>query len=223
VLKQKGPLTGQTAIIHGTAFGEVEFQQMADVGAHLIWSPESNLVLYGQTTDIKRARQHGISVSLGVDWHATGSDTVFDELRVAAQVNDEIFEHAIPPSEWVRMITINPAKALALESQVGKLAAGLKADLTVLKAHDPDPSQSLLKTHVQDVEMVWVGGEVLYGTATVLEILKPGLCEPLIVYGARKRICVVDTKDPVEKTDQSLAAIQSALQANYTSLAPLAP
>jgi 5-methylthioadenosine/S-adenosylhomocysteine deaminase len=86
---------------------------MADVGAHLIWSPQSNLVLYGHSTDIKPARQHGLSVSLGVDWHATGSDNLFEELRVAAQVNDEVFEHAIAGSEWVRMITSNPAKALA--------------------------------------------------------------------------------------------------------------
>jgi 5-methylthioadenosine/S-adenosylhomocysteine deaminase len=194
---------------------------MAEVGAKLIWSPQSNLVLYGRTTDIKRARQHGLSVSLGVDWNATGSDNLFEELRVAAQVNDEVFDNAMADSEWVTMITVNPARALALESKVGTLAAGLKADLTVLTAHDPDPSQSVLKTHLQDVEMVWVGGEVLYGTATVLETLKPGLCEPLMVYGANKRICVLDTTDTVEKSDQTLADIQSALQANYAHLAPL--
>jgi 5-methylthioadenosine/S-adenosylhomocysteine deaminase len=39
VLKQKGLLNGSTAIIHGTAFGDAEFQEMASIGAKLIWSP----------------------------------------------------------------------------------------------------------------------------------------------------------------------------------------
>jgi hypothetical protein len=34
------------------------------------------------------AKKHGVEVSLGVDWNASGSDTMFDELRVAPAVND---------------------------------------------------------------------------------------------------------------------------------------
>jgi hypothetical protein len=222
-LKQKGLLTAQTAIIHGTAFGDQEFQEMAQVGAKLIWSPQSNLALYGKTTNIKLALQHGVLVSLGVDWNPTGSDSMFDELRVAAKVNDEDFGHAIADADWIKMITVNPATALALEAQIGKLAAGLKADLTVLEARDPDPGQSLLKTHLQDVHMVWVGGGLLYADDTVLEQVKPGQCEPLDVHGAHKRVCVKDTKDPVTKSTQTEADIQSILQTHYPHLAPLAP
>jgi 5-methylthioadenosine/S-adenosylhomocysteine deaminase len=68
-LKQKGLFRAETAIIHGTAFGENEFKQMAQVGAKLIWSPQSNLVLYKKTTNIKLALQNGVLVSLGVDWN----------------------------------------------------------------------------------------------------------------------------------------------------------
>jgi cytosine/adenosine deaminase-related metal-dependent hydrolase len=91
ILKQKGLLTAQTAIIHGTAFEEAEFAEMAQVGAKLIWSPQSNLALYGQTTHITLAVLQGVPVSLGVDWHATGSDTLFDELCVASQLNRDQF------------------------------------------------------------------------------------------------------------------------------------
>src|SRR5690349_3173670 len=45
VLKSKGLLSKGTAIIHGAAFEASEFHQMAAVGAKLIWSPRSNLVL----------------------------------------------------------------------------------------------------------------------------------------------------------------------------------
>jgi cytosine/adenosine deaminase-related metal-dependent hydrolase len=68
---------------------------MGAIGAKLIWSPQSNLALYAKTTNIPLARQHGVEVSVGVDWNASGSDTIFDELRVAQQVNEEQWTGAI--------------------------------------------------------------------------------------------------------------------------------
>ena len=223
ILKQKGLFTGQTAIIHGTAFREAEFKEMAQVGAKLIWSPQSNLVLYGKTTNIRLALQQGVLVSLGVDWNPSGSDNIFDELRVAAQVNESQFANAIADSDWIKMITVNPSKALALDAQIGKLAPGLKADITVLQSKNSDPHQSLLNTHLQDVQMVWVGGNLLYGNKTVVEKVKPTQCEALTVHGSEKRVCVKDTKENVPKATQTLAEIQAILQANYSTLAPLTP
>ena len=223
ILKQKGLFTGQTAIIHGTAFREAEFKEMAQVGAKLIWSPQSNLVLYGKTTNIRLALQQGVLVSLGVDWNPSGSDNIFDELRVAAQVNDSQFDNAIADSDWIKMITVNPSKALALDAQIGKLAPGLKADITVLQSKNSDPHQSLLNTHLQDVQMVWVGGNLLYGNKTVVEKVKPAQCEALTVHGSEKRVCVKDTKENVTKATQTLAEIQAILQANFSNLAPLTP
>jgi 5-methylthioadenosine/S-adenosylhomocysteine deaminase len=222
-LKQKGLLTAQTAIIHGTALGEPEFQEMAQVGAKLIWSPQSNLTLYGQTTEIPLAIEHGVPVSLGVDWNPTGSDDIFEELRAAAKVNEEKFAGAIPKSSWIPMITENPAEALALSDKIGTLAPGLKADITVLASEDADPTESLLKTRLQDVEMVWVGGELLYGDAAAVEAAKPNLCEPLLVHGSSKQICVKDPNNPVPKSDQTKQQIQGLLEANMRHLAPLVP
>jgi 5-methylthioadenosine/S-adenosylhomocysteine deaminase len=148
-------LASGTAVIHGAAFGDSEFQQMGAVGAKLIWSPRSNPVLYAQTTDIPLAMQKGIEISLGVDWNPSGSDHIFDELRTATEVNEEEFNGAIPDSDWLKMITVNPAKALALDTFVGKLAPGFKADITVLRSLDAEPTKSVMKTHLQDVQMVW--------------------------------------------------------------------
>ncbi len=136
------------------------------------------------------ARQQGVEVSLGVDWNPTGSDTLFDELRVAAQANTETFGGAIPATDWIPMVTTRPAKALALEDHLGRLAVGLKADLTVMQAKAPDPPASLLQSHLQDVLLVWVGGNLLYGAQAVLDQVKPGQCESLLVYCSPKRVCV---------------------------------
>jgi 5-methylthioadenosine/S-adenosylhomocysteine deaminase len=222
-LKSKNLLASGTAVIHGAAFGESEFQQMGAAGAKLIWSPRSNLVLYAQTTDIPLARQKGIEVSVGVDWNPSGSDHIFDELRTAAEVNEEEFNGAIPDGDWLKMITLNPAKALALETFVGKLAPGLKADITVLRSRDDDPIKSVLKTHLQDVQMVWVGGDLLYANKAILDKIKPNQCEPILVYGAQKKVCVKNTKLSVPKAAQTLEEIRTILHTNYPLLAPLTP
>jgi cytosine/adenosine deaminase-related metal-dependent hydrolase len=223
ILRQKNLLAGGTAIIHGTAFGEPEFKAMGKAGAKLIWSPQSNLVLYGKTTDIGLARKHDVPISLGVDWNATGSDSIFDELRVASSVNREKHDSVIPDSEWLSMITVNPANALALDMYIGRLAPGMKADITIVRSRNNEPSGSLLENRLEDVQMVWVGGDLLYADEDALEKLKPGQCEPLTIHGAAKRICVRDTIDPAPKSDQTLSEITRTLKARYRGLAPLAP
>lgn len=221
ILKKKNLLRAETAIIHGTAFGEAEFEEMGKVGAKLIWSPQSNRALYGQTTNIPLALKHKVSVSIGVDWNASGSNDIFDELRVADEFNTENFGGVIQNSDWVKMITINPAKALAVESHIGQLKQGLKADITVLRSRADDPSRSLLANHLQDIEMVWVGGELLYGRESVIQKLKPDRCEALKVNGSNKRVCVVDTVNPVANSQQTLSDIRMKLLGKYAHLAPL--
>ena len=162
-------------------------------------------------------------MSLGVDWNPSGSADIFDELRTAAQVNETEFSGAIPDTEWIKMITVNPARALALDAHVGRLAPGLKADITIIKAKDAEPNKSLLQSHLQDVEMVWVGGNLLYANRPALDALKPGRCEALLVHGSQKRICVKDTTPNIPKAAQTLEDIRSVLRANYPQLAPLTP
>jgi 5-methylthioadenosine/S-adenosylhomocysteine deaminase len=189
ILRDEGLLRAETAIIHGTAFGDAELKEMGAVGAKLIWSLQSNLALYAKTTNIPLARQHGVEVSLGVDWNASGSDTLFDELRVAQQVNEEAWGGAIPSADWVRMITTHPARALAVDHLIGSLQAGRKAEMTVVRQRGPEPGSSLLQNHLADVEMVWIGGQLHYGSA-VVQAMRPDACETVVVQGAAKRLCV---------------------------------
>jgi len=121
------------------------------------------------------------------------------------------------------MITVNPAKALALDAQIGALKQGLKADITVLASNDPDPTQSLLKTHLQDVQMVWVGGKLLYGADSIVQTLRKDACEPLLVHGSQKRVCVSAPDPKIPKSDETLAVIKQKLITAYSGLAPVVP
>jgi len=79
----------EKGVVHGTAFGEAEFKKMADHGMSLVWSPRSNVFLYGagtdytKTTDIKMALGLGINVALAPDWSLGGSQNLLDELKFA--------------------------------------------------------------------------------------------------------------------------------------------
>jgi len=222
-LKAKHLLHAGTVLVHGTALGGPEFDQLASRQIPIIWSPQSNLTLYGKTTDIATARQHNVKVSLGVDWNPTGSDNIFDELRVADQQNRTNFATAIHPDEWLDMITAYPASALALGNEIGALASNHKADITVLSRHDGNVNDSLLKSHLEDVELVMLAGRPLYGESIAMSTLRPAECEALDVHGTQKRVCVKDPRPGVAKSDQSLAKIRSVLKARYPELAPLVP
>src|SRR6185369_7406125 len=94
-LKSLGLLTDQTVIIHGTALERSDFARMRaaptartdgvgdGLGAKLVWSPLSNLLLYGETTNVYDAIAEGVLVSLGTDWTPSGSRTLLHELKIA--------------------------------------------------------------------------------------------------------------------------------------------
>ena len=84
-----------------------------------------------------------------------------------------------------------------------------------------DVNDSLLKTHLKDVELVMVGGRALYGDSTAIATLRPADCEEISVSNVHQRVCVKDSRTGVVKSGQSLAEIQSILKARYADLAPL--
>ena len=69
-----GGLTPATVIIHGTALTRDQLGQAADAGARLVWSPQSNLRLYGETTRAARRPRRRPPVALGADWLPVGVD-----------------------------------------------------------------------------------------------------------------------------------------------------
>ena len=61
---------------------------------------------------------------------------------------------------------------------------------SVVRQRGSEPGSSLLQNHLVDVEIVWIGGQLHYGTASVVDGLRPGVCNSVIVQGAAKRLCV---------------------------------
>lgn len=161
-LVNAGLLGPATVIIHGTALEEPELRQMADAGASLVWSPQSNLRLYGATTNVALALSLGIGVGLGADWLPSGSLSLLDEVQVAARVL-RLQGSRVTAKRLVRMVTRDAACIAALDGYLGRIRPGVPADLVVLSRHHSDPWQSVVRSDRRSVELVVLGGDVAYG------------------------------------------------------------
>jgi 5-methylthioadenosine/S-adenosylhomocysteine deaminase len=181
-------LRPQTVIIHGTALTPAELGEAAEAGAKLVWSPQSNLRLYRQTTDIKAALDAHLPVCLGADWMPSGSMSLLGEMRVAAnQLHTQGV--AVTAKMLVDMVTSVAAKVAGLEADLGTLAPGRPADLVVLSRLAEDAYDSVLAADARDVDLVVIGGDVTYTRAEWAEELAPGVTSttlsPVIAWGKR--------------------------------------
>src|SRR5215831_18043613 len=74
--------------IHSTVLNDADWDVMAAHGGAMVWSPLSNLLLYGQTARIKSAKARGIRIGLGSDWSPSGSKNLLGELKAARAASD---------------------------------------------------------------------------------------------------------------------------------------
>ena len=187
----------RTTIVHGTALGEPELTAVAAHGMSLIWSPRSNVFLYGAGTDLTKtaniplALAKGINVALAPDWSIGGSQNLLDELRFADRVDGAVWGDAITARALVQMVTTRAARALGLAGVLGELAPGRKADVLVVGGDRARPYEALLAATPASVRLVTVGGRALYGDAVLAALgpASPG-CEALDACGASKFVCV---------------------------------
>jgi cytosine/adenosine deaminase-related metal-dependent hydrolase len=227
-------LAPQTAITHGTAFAMNEFASMAQHGMKLIWSPASNVYLYGKTADIPLARAAGLTVALAPDWSMGGSQNLLDELRFADAWDNADWNDVLTAKDLLLMVTENAAEALALGDRLGRIEVGYYADLVVFAGDRAAPYDAVLAATPAEVELVMVGGRVLYGDqALVAASSVPPICEAIDVCGLQKFLCLAmtSTSDKFNQTfndvktalDQALTAVDAQTPSDGWSFAPLAP
>lgn len=157
--------------IHCTALGKEDFQFMKTNHMSMVWSPLSNLILYGVTADLRSAKEKEILISLGSDWSPSGSKNILWELKVAYLWNENHLGHLFTPAEIVRMVTTNPAKTLKWDDKVGSVKEGMYADLVLVEKRDNDPYKSLIHSTEDDVELVIIDGRPYYGDVDIMQEL----------------------------------------------------
>lgn len=194
--------------IHSTALAPADFAAWRQAGSgSVVWSPLSNLWLYGGTTDVLAARAAGLRVCLGSDWTPSGSRNVLGELKTAAAWNDVALAGALTDADLVAMVTSEPGDALARPWQVpvGRLVEGALADLAVFTGQGSDPYRTVLDAGERQVKLVLVGGRPAYGNRTLLAACGVPDAEPITVGGIRRAV-VMRLPDELQPDEPDLQA-----------------
>jgi hypothetical protein len=142
--------------IHCTALKGADFGRMVGA-AGIVWSPLSNYLLYGRTTDIAAAKAAGASIALGADWSPSGSKNLLGELKIAKIVSDNA-GGLFSAEELVRMATATPSKMIQWGEHIGSIEAGKSADLLVVSGKSGDAYGRLLEARECDVVFVFIDG-----------------------------------------------------------------
>ena len=221
-LVEFGALTPATVIIHGSALTIEQLGQVSDAGAKLVWSPQSNLRLYGETTRAADALALGVPVGLGADWLPSGSTSLLAELKVAARM---LAQQGNPATarQLVEMVTAGAARIAGLGDQLGALLPGRPADLLVLERQREDPWTNVVAADPSWVELVVVDGDLAYGRADwIVELTgaTEGL-EPLVAWGKPMLLDTSHRAHPSGLQPPTLTQLRADLIAHYPQVGPI--
>jgi len=141
-------------------------------GSHVAHCPCSNAKLASGIAPINKLLNAGINVGLGTDGAASNNrQDMFAEMRLAALLSKAVTEDAISitAAQALEMATINGAKALGLDHQIGSIEIGKLADLTAVRIADVetlpcfDPLSHLIYVCGREhVSHVWVAGDLRF-------------------------------------------------------------
>ncbi|MBC7765220.1 MAG: amidohydrolase [Hyphomonadaceae bacterium] len=166
-------------VAHGVHVSEQDMLLLKNKNVSMVHNPGSNMKLASGVAPIAQYMQNGINVALGTDGACSNNNlNMFEEIQLAALLAKGHFMNAtsLKAYEAIQMATVNGATALNLPA-VGKIKAGMKADLVMLDLDQPHcyPMHSLISALVysmngSDVVMTMVDGTILYQNGEYLTI-----------------------------------------------------
>lgn len=169
-LNSVGLASPQAVLAHCVHVNEAEMEILARTGTHVAHCPSSNLKLGSGIARIPAMLERGISVSLGADGAPCNNRLdMFTEMRTAALIQKAIHgAETLPARTMLRMATIDGARALGLETEIGSIERGKRADLMLVNLDalhttpQPDPISTLVyAAEASDVESVIIDGRIV--------------------------------------------------------------
>ncbi|MEP6932888.1 MAG: amidohydrolase family protein, partial [Nitrospirota bacterium] len=209
------------AAIHAAGLLPEDFDVLAQHGSAMVWSPLSNLLLYGATARVDAAKQAGVRIGLGSDWSPSGSKNLLGELKVAWLYSQHMLGGRFSARDVVAMATRDAAAILKWHKALGTLEPGKRADVVVIAGKVGDPYETLIQAKETSIQLVMINGVARYG---MLELMRALGAEgqALRVGGETRRLFLdQNTADP-EVSHVSLSAARRALVAAFRDLPKLA-
>jgi guanine deaminase len=184
VYDRAGGLGPRTILAHAIHLSEREIDRLAETGTNLAHCPASNLFLASGIMPLGRYLEAGIQVGLGSDVAGGPDLSLFGAMRVGGYVQNALRvatgdpRPILDPFAWLRLASLEGARVLGLDDQIGSIEAGKEADLIVVdpalaappaapELDDPADILSTLifRSHPEMVRGAWVRGRRLEGPA----------------------------------------------------------
>ena len=182
-LMQLGILDSSWVLAHCIHNTELDLEQMAHVGASMVYTPTSESIRGGGIGPISAAQRLGVLTTLGTDGPMVDYSVDMVEQMKAAILMQHV-RHLDPTrisaETAIEMATINGAKALGLEAEIGSLETGKRADIAVFDIAKPwigvqhrPLSSFVTAARGADAKLVMVDGEVVYRDGRLTHVPEP--------------------------------------------------
>ena len=130
-----GLLNPSTVLVHMVHLDDSDIKALAETGTHVAHCPTSNAKLASGVARVPDLLKAGVNVGLGTDGApCNNTNDLLQEMKLAGIIHKAVsFDPTLVPAEQVlECATINGAKALGLEKDVGSLDVGKKADFVAI-------------------------------------------------------------------------------------------
>ena len=180
-LDDLGYLDHQAVFAHGVELNEAEIERLADSQVAIAHNPISNLKLASGIAPVVQLQKAGVAVGIATDSVASNNNLdMFEEGRTAALLQKMKSGDAsqFPIETALKALTIEGAKVLGMEDEIGSLEVGKQADFLVIQPQGKihlQPQENMLSHLVyavksSDVDDVYIAGEQVVKNGQVLTV-----------------------------------------------------
>ena len=179
-----GGLSERSILAHAIHLSDREIARLADTGSRIAHCPSSNLFLSSGTMPLGRYLAEGLAVGLGSDVAGGPDLSLFGVMRAGAytqsglrSMRDDPYP-PLTPFDWLRLGSLEGARALGWEEAIGSVEVGKEADLIAIDTdltaslpgsheatdeHEDLASRLVFRSHPSMVRAAWVRGRRLAG------------------------------------------------------------
>src|SRR5579863_5140082 len=194
-LEKIGVLGPNLVAAHCIFVDAADRKLLAERGVGCVHNPSSNMMIASGVSPVPEMRAAGVAVGLGTDGPAGSNNDLdlMEEIDLAAKLAkiSKMDPLALNAKAVVEMATIDGARALHMEKEIGSLEVGKKADLILISLNEPNAvpmydvyAQIAYALKGSDVETVVIGGREVMRDHKLLTIDEAKVLEKAREYGA---------------------------------------
>lgn len=195
-LQSLGLLGPDVVAAHCVWVDEADRKTLAANEVGCVHNPSSNMMLASGVAPVPEMRAAGVHVGLGTDGPSGSNNdlNMMEEMDLAAKLQkvSKMDPRALGAKDALEMATIEGARAIHMEKEIGSLEPGKKADFIVLGIDAPHSvplydfySQIVYALKASDVRTVVIAGRVVFQNGKVLTLNEPAIIAKAREYGQK--------------------------------------